>query len=178
MRIDKKNKSFTLPEILVAFSIFTLLTIGVFQVMSVGKNFWFTGDISMELRQEIIKTFMKMENELRKTRPAQITLGSGTSSSMLTFRIPNDNNGNGTILDASGNVEWSNPITYALNDANQITRTTSGSTTILANNIISLQFTRPMTPLNLLQIDIVVGKKAATNRQLEDVGQIMITMRN
>ena len=136
------------------------------------------GDVVVELRQEIIKTFMRMESELKETRPAQISLGSGTSGSSLTFKIPQDNNGDGTILDASGNIEWSGNITYALNGANQITRTASGLTSILANNVVSLQFTRPTSPVNILQIDITVRKTSVLGTQLQDTGQIMIKMRN
>jgi prepilin-type N-terminal cleavage/methylation domain-containing protein len=171
-------KGFTLVEILVATAIFTILILAGFQVMEVGRSFWFTGDVTVELRQEIIKAFMRMEAELKETRPAQISLGSGTSSSSLTFKIPQDNNGDGTILDASGNIEWSGDITYALNGANQITRTASDITTIIANNVISLMFTRPTSPVNILQIDITVRKASAIGRQQQDSGQIMIKMRN
>jgi len=171
-------KGLTLIEILVATVISTILIFAVFQVMEVGRSSWFRADVVVELRQEIIKTFMRMESELKETRPAQISLGSGTSGSSLTFKIPQDNNGDGTILDASGNIEWSGNITYALNGANQITRTASGLTSILANNVVSLQFTRPTSPVNILQIDITVRKTSVLGTQLQDTGQIMIKMRN
>jgi len=171
-------KGLTLIEILVATVISTILIFAVFQVMEVGRSSWLRGDVVVELRQEIIKTFMRMESELKETRPAQISLGSGTSGSSLTFKIPQDNNGDGTILDASGNIEWSGNITYALNGANQITRTASGLTSILANNVVSLQFTRPTSPVNILQIDITVRKTSVLGTQLQDTGQIMIKMRN
>jgi hypothetical protein len=122
---------------------------------------------------------MKMENELRKTRAAQIDIGSGTSSPTLTFRIPNDNDGNGTVLNSTGQIEWSNTITYARNGANQITRTVSdGPTTIIANNVTNLLFTRPAIPPNLLQIDMVVQKTTVMKRTMSDQGQIKIKMRN
>lgn len=171
-------RGFTLVEILVSCAIFTILILATFQLMEVGRSSWFTTDVTVELRQEIIKTFMRMERELKETRPAQISLGSGTSSSFLTFRIPQDNNNDGTILDTSGNIEWSGDITYALNSASQITRTALGVTSIIANNVLSLQFTRPLTPINILQIDISVGKTSASRRQQQDSGQIMVKMRN
>jgi prepilin-type N-terminal cleavage/methylation domain-containing protein len=171
-------KGFTLVEILVATLILTLLIMAAFQVMEAGRSSWFTGDTSVQLRQEIIKTFIRMERELKETRPSQINLGSGTSGASLIFRIPQDNNADGTILDANGNVEWSDTITYALNGANQITRTASGNTTIIANNVIGLQFTRPVSPVNILQIDITVRKTSILNRIIQDTGQIMVKMRN
>jgi len=171
-------KAFTLIELLFVSIIFTLLIIGVFQVMDVGRGAWFTGDAAIELRQEIIKTFMKMERELKETRPAQISLGSGTQGASLTFKIPQDIDGDGTILDSSGNIEWSANIVYALNGSNQITRTTSGATTIISNDVTALLFTRPSTPVDILQIDVSVSKATATNKILQDSGEISVKMRN
>lgn len=171
-------KGFTLIEVIVSVSIFLVLILAVFNVMDVGRSAWFSADVSVELRQEIIKALMAMEKELKETRPAQISLGIGTSSSSLTFKIPQDNNGDGTILDSLGNVEWSGNIVYALNASNQIIRTALGVTSILANNIVNLQFSRPTSPLQLLQIDITAQKVSAMGVSIQDSGQIMIKMRN
>jgi len=171
-------KGFTLVEILIAVSIFLILIFALFAVMDVGRGIWFTGDVSVELRQEIIKAFMTMEKELKETRPAQISLTSGSSSSSLTFKIPQDNDGDGTILNSAGNIEWSGDITYTLNANNQITRVASGVTTIIANNILTLLFTRPSSPDDLLRIDITARKVSAIGRVGQDSGQIIIKMRN
>jgi len=171
-------KGFTLIEIIFGVGIFLILILAIFAVMNVGVGAWFTGDVSVQLRQEIIKAFTKMEKELKETRPAQVSLTIGTSSSSLTFKIPQDNNGDGTILDSFGNIEWSGDITYALNGANEITRTASGVTSVLARNVVNLQFTRPTSPVNLLQIDITAQKVSAQGRTIQDTGQIMIKMRN
>jgi prepilin-type N-terminal cleavage/methylation domain-containing protein len=171
-------KGFTLIEIIIAVGIFSLVILSVFAVMDAGRNAWFTGDVLIQLRQDIINTFGIMEKELRQTRPAQISLLINSSSPSLTFKMPHDNNGDGTILDALGNIEWSQDITYALNANNQITRTFAGTTSVLANNIVNLQFSRPAAPFNLLQIDITARKAAITGRIIQDSGQIMIKMRN
>jgi len=171
-------KGFTLIEVMVGVVILLLLILAAFAVMDVGRGAWFTGDVSVALRQEVIKAFARMERELNGTRPAQISLRIGTSSPSLTFEIPQDINGDGTILDAQGNVEWSGNIVYALNGSNQITRTASGKTSVLANNIVNLQFSRPASPVNLLQIDITAQKVSSTGRTVQDAGQIIIKMRN
>jgi Tfp pilus assembly protein PilV len=172
-------KGLTLVETLVAVSIFLILILAVFAVMDVGRSTWSTGDVSVELRQEIIKAFMTMERELKETRPTQQSVpNDGLPYTSITFRVPQDNDNDTTILDSAGNIEWSGNIVYALNGNNQITRTASGVTTILANNIVTLQFTRPTTPGNLLQIDITARKVSALRRTLQDTGQIIIKMRN
>jgi type II secretory pathway pseudopilin PulG len=171
-------KGFTLMEIIFAVAIFLLLILAIFAVMGVGRGAWFTGDVSVQLRQEIIRAFTTMERELKETRPAEISLTIGTSSSSLTFKIPQDNNNDGTILDSFGNIEWSGNITYALNGANEITRTASDLTSVLAHNIVNLQFSRPTSPVNLLQIDITAQKVSVQGRTVQDTGQITIKMRN
>jgi len=171
-------KGFTLIEVLFGVAIFLILILAIFAVMNVGIGAWFTGDVSVELRQEIIMAFTAMEKELKETRPAQISLTIGTSSPSLTFKIPQDNNNDGTILDSFGNIEWSGNITYALNGANEITRTASGVTSVLAHNVVNLQFSRPTSPVNLLQIDITARKVSAQGKTVQDAGQIMIKMRN
>jgi prepilin-type N-terminal cleavage/methylation domain-containing protein len=171
-------KGFTLVEILISTIILTILILAAFQIMEVDRSSWFSADVSVQLRQEIIKAYMKMERELRQTRPAQINLGSGSSASSITFRIPQDNNGDGTILDGAGNIEWSGNITYALNGSNQIIRTASGVTTIIANNVINLRFTRPISPVNILEIDTVVQRTSATGKPMQDTGQLILKMRN
>jgi len=171
-------KGFTLTEILVSLSIFVILVFAIFAVMGIGRGAWFTGNISVELRQEIIRAFRAMDKELRETRPAQISLAIASSSATLTFTIPQDNDGDGTILDSLGNIEWSGDIIYALSDAGEITRTRAGTTTVLARNITNLQFSRPTTPVDLLQIDVSAQKTSVVGRQMQDAGQTIIKMRN
>ena len=171
-------KGFTLIEVIVALSIFTLMILAIFGIMDLGRSSWFTGNLAVEVHQEIIKSFMTMEKELRETASSQISLASGTNSSSITFRVPQDNDGDGDVLDASGNIEWSGDVTYALNANGQITRTASGAVSVLANSIISLRFTRPVTPVDILQVDITARKTSALGRQIQETGQIKIKMRN
>ncbi|MBM3244612.1 MAG: hypothetical protein FJZ15_02320 [Candidatus Omnitrophica bacterium] len=187
-----KIKGLTLIETLVAVSIFVALILVIFTVMETGRNAWFTEDVSTELRQGIINAFSVMERELRETgnNSPVINLPSGTSANSLTFHLPQKDANGDIILDANGNVTWSlDTITYALNGAGQITRTTQGSTTILANNIIYLQFRRPAsrdelsmdksTLLdNVMQITVAARKTNALRRVIDDSGQITIEMRN
>jgi prepilin-type N-terminal cleavage/methylation domain-containing protein len=172
-------KGFTLVEILVSVSIFLILVVAAFSVMVVGSSAWFTGGTAVELRQEIIKAFMVMEKELKETSPSHCGLASGTSSASIVFELPEDIDQDGTILDLLGFVEFSgNSTTYMLNGANQTTKTRSGVTTVLANNIASLQFTRPDTPIDIIEIDITAQKKSGNSMIVQESGQIKVKMRN
>ena len=59
-------KGFTLLEILVATSIFLILTAVALSLMLTSNEAWFTGSTSISLRQEIIKTLLTMEKELKE----------------------------------------------------------------------------------------------------------------
>ncbi len=171
-------KGFTLVEILVVTAILVALMFGAFQVMETGRFSWLSGDASVEIRQDIIQAFMWMERELKETRPAQISLGSGTTSASLTFNMPQDNDSDGTVLDSSGNVEWSEDIIYALNGSGEITRTVSGVTVVIAKNVTNLEFSRPVSPVDILQIDITASKNFAVGKTMQESGQLIIKMRN
>lgn len=175
----RKRKGASLIELLVSVGIFAVIIMAIFAVMEIGKGAWFTGDVTIELRSEIVKAFMWMERELKETRASEVSLGSGETSSTLSFRVPQDNNGDGTVLDSTGAVEWSGNITYALNGSNEITRTDlSGNTSVIAHNIVSLQFSRPAAELNMLQVTITARKASSVGRVAQENGMITVKMRN
>lgn len=172
-------KAFTLVEILVAVCIFFILIGAAFLVLNTGVSAWLAGDVEVQLRRELVKAITPMEKELKLTRAAQTNLASGTTSNTITFAIPADIDNDGTILDSTGQVEWSpDLVTYSLNANGEIVRTTAAGTTILARNITSLQFTRPVSPVNILQVDISARKQNIKGRVFTDISQFIIKMRN
>ncbi|MBP7217131.1 MAG: prepilin-type N-terminal cleavage/methylation domain-containing protein [Candidatus Omnitrophica bacterium] len=173
-----KTRGFTIIELVISSAILLMLIIAALATIDVSRTSLFIGDASVELRQEIIKAFTRMEKELKETRPAQISLTAGMSGSTLAFRVPTDKDLDGTILDSQGSIEWSDSIVYALNEAHQLTRTAAGKTHVLANNIRSVQFNRPAATSNLLEIDIVAEKTTPSQNVMRDSGEIMLKMRN
>ena len=170
-------RGFTLVEILVTSVVLAVLIVSLFLVLSIGQRSWLSADVTIQLRQEIARGIINMGQELKETSPAKINLTLNNSSNSITFKIPQDINGDGSVVDASGNIEWSSNITYALNSANQVTRAVSaGSTTILANNVTSLQFSRIQN--EVLRINITAAKTSNAGQLLQDTGQIIITLRN
>ena len=169
-------KGFTLIEILVASLIMSVIMAALFVALSIGQNSWFTGDAAIELRDQTIRSIMNMDKELSETRPSKINLAIGATSSTVTFYVPQDNNGDGSVVDSVGNIEWSGAITYSLNSSNQIIRASGGASTIIGIDIATLQFT--MTENRLIQIDITARKTALSKRQMQDTEQAVIKIRN
>jgi prepilin-type N-terminal cleavage/methylation domain-containing protein len=168
-------KGFTLIEILIAMAIFVFLTAISLSLTYTSKEAWYSSATSIGLRQEIMKTLMTMEKELKQTRPSKTDLAIGANSTSISFKVPK--NTNGTVLDASGNIVWSDTITYSLNSG-QIRRNDSATTTVLSNNITSLLFIRPASAANLLQVNIGAQKTTTSQRVFQDTEQMMIKMRN
>ena len=170
------RKGFTLLEIFITTSIFLVLTAVALSLMLTSNEAWFTGSTSIGLRQEIIKTLLTMEKELKETRASQTNLSIGSTSSSLSFKIPKITNG--SILDSSGNIIWSNSISYSVNANKQIIRNDSVNTTVLGNNVTALNFTRPIAMGSIFQINITAQKTSPTRRVFQDTEQMSIRMRN
>ncbi len=178
---------FTLIEIMVAACIFLVLISMAFLTLNTGMNAWFGGSASVEVRNEIVKALNTMGNELKATAPAQTNLPSGGSATSITFHLPQDIDGDGTIINWNGvaplyepTIEWSpTTVTYELNASQQVIRRTSqGESRILANNIVGLQFSSPTTQSHIIQINISAQKRDRKGRLVNDAATLMIKMRN
>ena len=169
-------KAFTLIETLVSVLIFSIIAMSIFLVMSIGQRSWFTGDASMEVRQQIIVALTRMNSELAETTSSQTNLTANVPATSITFKIPHDNNGDGTVVDTLGNIEWSTPIIYSCDASNNLKRTYAGTTLIIGRDISSLQFTN--TQSRLIQVDITAQKTDNMGKVLQDTEQSIIKMRN
>ena len=171
-------KGLTIFEVLVSVLIFSIIAMGLGLAVVAGKSALLISDIPTQLRQNVLFALMPMVRELRQTAPAKINLGEGASSNSITFKIPHDNNADGVVVDNIGNIEWGQNITYARNGAGQLTRTSGVTTLVIAPNIATLQFSRPVGQDALIQIDITVSKADAQGRLYQDTEQAVVKMRN
>jgi len=169
-------KGFTLIEILVASLIMSIIMGALFASLSIGQNSWFNGDAVIELRDQTIRSIMTMDKELSATRPSKINLAIGATSNTITFYLPQDNNGDDSIVDSAGDIEWSEAVTYLLNDSNQIIRSSGGTNKVIGISINTLLFTR--TENRIMQVDITAQKTALSKRQIQDMEQAIIKIRN
>ncbi len=172
------RRGFTLAESMIAYTTLSVLVLGALQIMDVEWKSFQANETASSLRLQIVSTFTRMERELKSTTPTQINLAGGATAASLTFKVPQDNDADGTVLDADGNIEWSADIVYALNNTNQLTRTSAGATSVLANNVTNLQFTRPAAQLEVLQITLAASRATSTGRLVQDTEQVTIKMRN
>lgn len=170
-------RGFTVFETLVSVLIFSIIAIALGLAVAAGKNALFTNDIPTQLRQNLLFAIVSMNRELRQTAPSRTNIGAGSGSNSITFQIPSDNNADGLVVDAIGNIEWGASITYARNGANELTRTQGGTASVISSNISALQFTRPAGANNILQVDLS-AQRADNTGNWQDTEQAVIKMRN
>lgn len=171
---------FTLVEVMVTLFIFSIIFMGIFVVLASGRATWHTADTQIQVYEEIRKALVNMDGQLRQARSSVITgvPADGNYYPSIIFKVPQDLDGDGDVLDALGNIEWSGSITYALNADNQIMRTGPSGSSAVANNISQLQFMRPTGNPNVIQIYMKATKATLTGRILEDSINSSVKMRN
>lgn len=170
-------KGFTVFETLISMLIFSIIAVAIGLAVVAGKEALFTSDIPTQLRQNLLSAIVSMNRELRQTAPSKTNLGSDSSSNSITFKIPHDNNGDGSTVDAIGSIEWGEDITYARDGSNRLIRTQAGATSIISSEISALQFSRPADEVNILQIDITAQGTNNAGTWF-DTEQAIIKMRN
>ncbi len=174
-------KGLTLLEVLVAVMVFVIIALGLSSAIVAGKSALSVSDIPTQLRQNVLFALMPMVRELRQSAPAKITnIAEGAASNSITFSIPRDNDvpPDGIALDSIGNITWGPAITYARNGAGQLIRTCDGVTSVIAPNVATLLFSRPVGLDALVQIDIIVQKTDARGNVYQDAEQAIVKMRN
>ena len=65
-----------------------------------------------------------------------------------------------------------------MNNSGQLTRTYAGTSKILASEISLLQFSRPATSMDLLDIDITASNTSEVGRALQQSAHLTVKMRN
>jgi hypothetical protein len=153
-------KGLTIFEVLIAVLIFSVIALGLGYTVVAGKSALLASDVPTQLRQNVVFAIMSISRDLRQADSAHITIVNSAPCNSITFRIPQDNNADGLVIDSAGDIEWSQYITYTCNGADQLLRTVDGVSSVIAPNITALGFSW-LTEDALLQIDITAQKKDA-----------------
>lgn len=159
---------FSLVELLIAMAIVGGISLVLIATLKVGQQSWQAEDVRMSVSQELRRGIDAMSRELAATQAAELTEVPTTGAwyaGALVFRVPQDRDGNGTVLDAAGALEWSDPITYSLGgtDGRQVVRTQVGlADRVLANGVIGMQFRRQAVSPNIVEMSLTVRRGGIT----------------
>ncbi len=184
-----KRSGFTLVEMLIVSVMASVMALAFAAVMHMGTRTWQSRENQMVLSMELRRGIQSMVRELAQTNTTQLEVpgvgampANNTFYNSVRFRIPEDTDGNGSVLDGAGSVEWSaNQITYALGgvDGRQIQRTEGGAVTVLANRVTAVQFRRLTATPQILELTMTVQHGNSTGGYLQQANHTTrIRMRN
>jgi len=155
-----QQAGFSFVELMVVTGIMALVSGMLVVALRMGQQSWQVEQARMTVSMELRRGLDAMSRELASSQSGQLVgvPADGTWYTSLTFRVPQDLNGDGTVLDANGALEWSPPVVYALGGTGgtQILRIQNNATRVLANGATTLRFRRQAATPNILEISMTV----------------------
>lgn len=209
-----KEKAMTFLEMTISVAIFSIIVASIFTAVYTGRLYWKVGTSQLDAQQQARLAISFIAKELRQGRatpgqvdgvtvdvlenlPADDAWHSYRDSALfranpLRFRIPQDTDANGIVLNASGAVvDWSEEITYCLDITNnqiirlwQITSPCScqapyTNCRVLANYAYNLEFKRESDHPKIIQVRLTTRKNIeGTTEPVEYVITSWIRLRN
>jgi prepilin-type N-terminal cleavage/methylation domain-containing protein len=161
-------KGFSLVELLIATAIVGGISLVLIAALRMGQQSWQAEDVRMSVSQELRRGIDAISRELAATQAAELDEIPATGSwyaGAVVFRVPQDRDGNGTVLDAAGVLEWSDPITYSLGgmDGRQVIRTQVGAADrVIANGVVGIQFRRQAANPSVVEMRLTVRRGGIT----------------
>lgn len=175
-------RGFTLTETMVSISAVTVIGGAMVAAFKAGQRSSQTAQAHMDVSYQLRRAIDAMSRKLAASRDDQLSIpADGNGYSSLTFRLPTDLNGDGTVLDAAGALEWfASSITYTLGGAtgDQMIRTQAGQQRVLANGVQSIQFRRMGTTPDQVEVWVKVERGFANGFQNEGTLATRVRLRN
>ena len=130
----RSNRGFTLPELLIAISVFLLLISGIVSAHLFGLSMFRITETKLNATAEARKVIGSMANEIRTCKSTRV--GDITSGSFVAKLDGEIQQGSGLIIYPTTNT--ANYVLYFVNPSDKTfrrTTSTNGSATILAESI-------------------------------------------
>ncbi len=188
------RRGFTLIETMVAGTLFISLALMVMIWMTGLSDLWWTTTTQAEMRMNSQLAMNRLVNELRTgTRtmggsPPNAVIPAAPGNTTVTFYLPADldaADGNTTIIDAIGNIEWdnANAIQYVYDaPSRQLRRVQGANTVILANDVQSVTFEdaviNPALSQNEMRITLALQRLTPQRRTLTATTIEIVKLRN
>lgn len=192
VRHIKTQRGFTLAEILVATSIFAVVSALMLSFFVQGSNLWQLITNQSDLRSIARNAMSYMTQELQKTTRTSseipspnLSIPSKPNNNSIDFYLPRDIDGNGLIINAVGNTEWdkSNKIQYQyVPGLKRLRRLENGNQYVIANNVALIEFEdnsiNPALYNNELKIILTLQRLMSQNRTVSVTLTSIVKLRN
>ncbi len=197
-----RRVGFTLVETLMVSAIFAIVGVLSLQWFTNISQYWEVVTAQGDLRAHAEQALETMKRELHlATRnggaiPPNLAIPAAPNNTQITFYLPMDADGNGTIVDATGNIEWNppcnpppppcavpTPITYAYTAASgQITRTEGAAQRVIAHDVSTALFDDQTTDgalyANEVRIRLTTQRTTPHNRTVSAAATTRIELKN
>lgn len=184
IRRKKKFAGVTLIEMMIVLVIFVLIGESIAYILSSGEGAWYMSDAKIVATQEGRRAMSAVIREVRQSASdviANCPADGIWRAAQLNFNIPADTDGDGDVLDAVENIEWS-VVSYSTTAQSQIQRQSGGANSILCNNLLNVYFRRQAATPDVLEVALWTQKwtayKAAQGWTASEVFTCNIKMRN
>jgi len=178
----RSQAGLTLADVVISLLVVGLLTSVVTGVLMGARNGWIVGSARLEGNAQLRRAVDWMSRELAQSAPAQVSAppADGVWAGGITFRIPEDLDGDGTVLDGQGTIaEWSETITYGLGSGNTCVRTLGGGgSSVLAHHATALQFRRTAAAPDVVEIRVTTATALTGGASAPETVEIRVRLRN
>ena len=161
----KRDRGFTFMEIMIVSAIVAGIFLVLAAVVRMSQQSLQVQHNTMTVSHELRRGIQEMSRDLAEASANVVSIpADGRWYPTITYQIPQDLDLNGTVLNALGNVEWSQPVTLALGGAgaNQVQRTQGGNTRVVSYGVTKLQFRRQALTPQVVEMDLTVQRGATT----------------
>ncbi len=178
---------FTLMEILVVTGISALLMSLAVTLLLSSQRVWLQGAGEAVVSTELRKAFDRMSRELSNSPVDQIQSppADGRWYTSILFRIPQDQNGDGSVLNANGNIaEWSTWVRYlrgGTNGNNLIRRLSTAPTyteDLIGYHVTDVEFRRQAATPDMVEIQVTAAASLDGRRTVSQSMSSRVKLRN
>ena len=162
----RRSRGLTLTELMVANAIVAGMALVLAATFRESQRSWQTRENTMTVSFELRRAIQSMTREMSESSAQWLQIpgvgpfpADGVTYNSIQFRIPEDANGDGSVVDAAGNIEWGVPIVYRINNQ-QITRTQGAAVQVLANGVTALGFRRLAASPLVLEMNVTIQRGA------------------
>ena len=175
MKWKTGKDGFTLVEVLIATFIFLILSTIMLLFFMQGSNTSLMVSSQSDLRSIGRNALDYMTQEMRSTSVSNVIIPAAPNNTSITFFIPKDIDGNGSIINSAGITEWDT-------SGGQLRRTSQGVTRVLATDVSSIQFENKSMDSSLgdseIKVTLTLSRRVLQGRMVSVPLVYIIKLRN
>ncbi len=152
MKIRFNKKGFTLLELALVLAIFSIISAATFGFLTYARKSFYIGQGKVNLQHEVRKGLDEVVSNLREAKATTVSVpANGSSYSTISFQTVDTIEDEGVDI---GKVTFDEfPVAYSVNNS-QLIKTQGATTTVIANDMLSIAFTRASATPNVVNITI------------------------